>query len=124
MNRNDVFPMVNPYAPPASNTEVRASGRSCLGLLFVVTGMSVGVALVIARPFLGFAVLAVTHIIDRRFFGGPPFLGGSKPGANVRERIQSSTLKSGSGPLAVPPGSRANLLSWAKRSLSEEADEP
>ena len=74
MNRNEVFPLPNPYAPPASKTEAPAPGRSCLGFLIVVPATSLGVALVIARPFLGFAVLAVTHIIDRRFFSGPPFL--------------------------------------------------
>jgi hypothetical protein len=80
MNRKETFPMRNPYAPPASLTEARASsGRSCLGFLFVVPATSLGVALVIPRPFLGLAVLALTHIIDRRVFGAPPFLGSYKP---------------------------------------------
>jgi hypothetical protein len=72
--------MLNPYAPPAPTTEARASsGRSCLGYLFVVPATSLGVALVMPRPLLGLAVLAVTHILDRRIFGAPPFLGSYKP---------------------------------------------
>jgi hypothetical protein len=84
MNRKEAFPMLNPYAPPVANTEARPSGRCFLGYLFVLPATSLGVSLVIARPILGLAVLAITHIIDRRFFDGPPFLGGSKPRASVR----------------------------------------
>jgi hypothetical protein len=80
MNRKEAFPIRNPYAPPASPTEAQASsGRSCLGYVFVVLATSLGVALVIPRPFLGLAVLGVTHFIDRRIFGAPPFLGSYQP---------------------------------------------